>query len=923
MTSMTIKTLLWASSSALALGLAGCGGDSSFIDKQNGSGSGSGSINNPNNPGDSTTASRISTTELTASDQGILTASGSADPSTSITITFPSGEQATVLSDLNGNFTVSSTSAEPEGNVLFSDALGTATSTNPNPISYVIDFEQSSQTTLNNLVTLNGSTLSGVQLNVTLPSGETLSTLTNAEGNFELTSTNPQPRGAINYALNAAGSLLKSVTENYVPLLSLELVANANGTLTANGTASPGSRILVTFADGTEQQAFVGSTGAYSVVSQTPQSSGQVIASLQTRAGAELTQLNQSYTDVDAPQAPVASAVVQSDGTVTVSGTAEAGTTLAVTFPGSVTQTVQVDSNGRFSVTSGAVVADAALTEPEQTGMINIRSTDDDDNPSAVTRLTITLTDPLLTQKQNFDALIDTLETEGRYVFGAYEPQNANTPKGYIDTALDTLNLGALGLARDVKTAFEQNRSAFTESNLCISAADADSDLNNRGCFLIEGQDIADLLGGEYRNWDFKITPDDLIDIKLSPNEIDRLIGETKVYIFKNQNPDKNLNDVVVSGAFSYPYAQRWSSGFTDQIRYVGFDTESSEYSIPQSAFYTRDDYGVSVAVNRQEADFSAASAAISGNMVAVGASTTISTSTRLLRDIAVELILTDETIAGSTMIPAVTRPDPENPGETIVLTDSVTTEVVSTSDANCPGASNGINCSLNSRFIEADSGDFAGTVAASANVQVRVTQFDAAGNVLSSQLVDVPVRDTLEVSARNRTVTRGAFNVFDDPTTPLNTDELFVFQKGSGFSVLLNDNPNTPDAEFVTFSLPSLPGSPGEVSTYRVTDTTEIEELSGFEITGGRIENEDPNQSLLTFSGDLSLQAPNLFRFNLLNPVNTRLNTQATINGIEFEANSVLNSNSVSVTATTQLKAQNSTVTQPYVNSRTLNLAP
>ena len=107
------------------------------------------------------------------------------------------------------------------------------------------------------------------------------------------------------------------------------------------------------------------------------------------------------------------------------------------------------------------------------------------------------------------------------------------------------------------------------------------------------------------------------------------------------------------------------------------------------------------------------------------------------------------------------------------------------------------------------------------------------------------------------------------------------------------------------------------------MTDTTEIEELSGFEITGGRIENEDPNQSLLTFSGDLSLQAPNLFRFNLLNPVNTRLNTQATINGIEFEANSVLNSNSVSVTATTQLKAQNSTVTQPYVNSRTLNLAP
>lgn len=43
MASITIKTLLWASSSALALGLAGCGGDSSFIDKQNGSGSGSGS----------------------------------------------------------------------------------------------------------------------------------------------------------------------------------------------------------------------------------------------------------------------------------------------------------------------------------------------------------------------------------------------------------------------------------------------------------------------------------------------------------------------------------------------------------------------------------------------------------------------------------------------------------------------------------------------------------------------------------------------------------------------------------------------------------------------------------------------------------------------------------------------------------------
>ncbi|QIO07954.1 hypothetical protein [Acinetobacter lanii] len=170
----------------------------------------------------------------------------------------------------------------------------------------------------------------------------------------------------------------------------------------------------------------------------------------------------------------------------------------------------------------------------------------------------------------------DHIHREGSVLFGELDINNSITQKGYIDHALDTFGNGILKLAIDVHSKFNENKTEFIYYEDCHADRDETpaseaTDLQEKiiqGCYVIHGEKLKNLLGNKYINWNFNVKAADLAN--LQPKEsLESYIGETSVIIYENQNADKNLNNIVVTGKFGYPYLQSWGLKQTEQIRFV------------------------------------------------------------------------------------------------------------------------------------------------------------------------------------------------------------------------------------------------------------------------------------------------------------------------------------------------------------------
>ena len=151
-----------------------------------------------------------------------------------------------------------------------------------------------------------------------------------------------------------------------------------------------------------------------------------------------------------------------------------------------------------------------------------------------------------------------------------------------------------------------------------------------------------------------------------------------------------------------------------------------------------------------------------------------------------------------------------------------------------------------------------------------------------------------ITLTYNNQTIeTKGALSIYKDPTS---TDGgLYVLQNNSGFDVLINDNPNTPDIEPVIFTINSVPGDPTALATYRIgasgLHTLNIPSISS--ISGTRIENESPSSNTNSFTGSIFLQGNNIFNFK--NAANgTILKFKHIFNGITYEGESINNNGTV-----------------------------
>ena len=334
---------------------------------------------------------------------GRVTVTGSAEPAAHVTVTFPDGSNKRVQADAHGRYTVTSDADVPSGTIStqVTDAAG-----NSGPearLEYVDTVDKTapeapadtkvSTDTTSGRVTVTGSTEPAAHVTVAFPDGSSKRVQAGADGRYTVTSDADMPSGAINTQVtDASGNKSPEVRHEYVdtvdktapaaPVAAAVTTDSASGRVTVSGTAEPRAEVRVSFPDGTSQTVKADAEGGYTVTSARDVPSGAIKVQATDASGNKSPEVRREYTDtVDKtpPAAPVAAGVTTDSvsGRVTVTGTAEPGAEVRVSFPDGTDQTVKVGAAGSYRVTSERDVP---------SGMITVQATDTAGNRSPETR---------------------------------------------------------------------------------------------------------------------------------------------------------------------------------------------------------------------------------------------------------------------------------------------------------------------------------------------------------------------------------------------------------------------------------------------------------------------------------------------------------------------------------------------------------
>ena len=165
-------------------------------------------------------------------------------------------------------------------------------------------------------------------------------------------SENSQLMGTMIAGIQAIG--IGTVESTVVAVLapSFTVTQDAKGILTVTGTAERNSFVVITFPDGSTAMVVATATGTFGPISSTsPQiNKGVVTAIARTQSGVSSEPISVSY-DFPPTQiivAPFFTVVQNSNGLLSVSGTAEKNSSVLITFPDGSTTTVVASATGAF-----------------------------------------------------------------------------------------------------------------------------------------------------------------------------------------------------------------------------------------------------------------------------------------------------------------------------------------------------------------------------------------------------------------------------------------------------------------------------------------------------------------------------------------------------------------------------------------------
>ncbi|WP_330565693.1 Ig-like domain-containing protein [Pseudomonas yamanorum] len=311
------------------------------------------------------TAPAAPTLGLVANADGSLVISGQAEPGSTVSVKTPSGATLSVQADKDGAYSLTSAANQPSGDVVASAKDLAGNSSTEAKQAYVDQIAPAAPTLkiANNAdgsLVISGQAEPGSTVSVKAPSGATLSVQADKDGAYSLTSAANQPSGdVVANAIDLAGNSSTEAKQAYIDQTApaaptLELVANADGSLVISGQAEPGSTVSVKVPNGATLSGQADKDGAYSLTSAANQPSGDVVASAKDLAGNTGTKAKQAYIDQIAPAAPMLKIKINNDGSLVVSGQAEPGSTVSVKAPSGATLSVPANKDGAYSLTSEA-----------------------------------------------------------------------------------------------------------------------------------------------------------------------------------------------------------------------------------------------------------------------------------------------------------------------------------------------------------------------------------------------------------------------------------------------------------------------------------------------------------------------------------------------------------------------------------------
>lgn len=174
-----------------------------------------------------------------------------------------------------------------------------------------------------------------------------------------------------------------------VPLTTLSLVTNDDGTLTATGTTRSGAMVRLVWPSGDISTHVADANGQWSALSQESQPNGTLTAAVVDSNGNTLSQTTSAFTDTIPPQVSFDPVVQNPDGTLTASGTGEPGSTVTLKDKdGNAVGSATVASVGSWTITTAG---------PVPAGDVRVTITDINGNSTDSPTQTFTDTTPPLT----------------------------------------------------------------------------------------------------------------------------------------------------------------------------------------------------------------------------------------------------------------------------------------------------------------------------------------------------------------------------------------------------------------------------------------------------------------------------------------------------------------------------------------------
>ncbi|WP_240700727.1 putative Ig domain-containing protein [Staphylococcus caprae] len=296
--------------------------------------------------------------------EGAKEISGKAEPGSTVVITFPDGQTAEGKADTDGNYHIEVPTDEhlKGGDHISVTSTDTSGNTSKATIITVIDTTAPPAPTINPIKEgakeISGKAEPGSTVVITFPDGQTAEGQVDSDGNYHIVvPTNEHLKGGDHISVTSTdtsgntskATIITVIDTTAPPAPTINPIKE--GAKEISGKAEPGSTVVITFPDGQTAEGQVDSDGNYHIVVPTNEhlKGGDHISVTSTDTSGNTSKATIiTVIDTTAPPAPTINPI--KEGAKEISGKAEPGSTVVITFPDGQTAEGKADSDGNYHI---------------------------------------------------------------------------------------------------------------------------------------------------------------------------------------------------------------------------------------------------------------------------------------------------------------------------------------------------------------------------------------------------------------------------------------------------------------------------------------------------------------------------------------------------------------------------------------------